>query len=259
MRIVRFDHRGKAVCGLVEGESIVPLAAAPWETGGKPERAGAPVERRSAALLVPVVPSKILCVGRNYRAHAAELGQEVPEKPLIFLKPPSSLLPHRGTVLLPPESARVDHEGELAVVIGRRGRRLSREEAARAVFGYTCALDITARDLQKTDGQWWRAKGFDTFCPLGPAVETDVDPSDLLLETLVDDVVKQSGRTSGDGLRRPDARGVGVARHDPDAGRRAPDGHAGRGLAPLARADRRGPDRRRRDPLGPGREGRVTG
>jgi len=143
-----------------------------------------------------VVPTKILCVGRNYRAHAAELGQDVPEKPLIFLKAPSSLLPHRGTVLLPPESARVDHEGELAVVIGKRSRRLSREEAVHAIFGYTCALDITARDLQKTDGQWWRAKGFDTFCPVGPAVETDVDASDLLLEVRVDGVVKQSGKTS---------------------------------------------------------------
>jgi len=196
MRIVRFEQQGKGLWGLVEGELIVPLSGAPWETGGKPERAGVPVERRSAKLLVPVVPTKILCVGRNYRAHAAELGQEVPEKPLIFLKPPSSLLPHKGTVLLPPESTRVDHEGELTVVIGQRGRRLSREEAARAVFGYTCALDITARDLQKTDGQWWRAKGFDTFCPLGPAIETDVDPSDLLLEVMVDGVVKQSGRTS---------------------------------------------------------------
>jgi 2-keto-4-pentenoate hydratase/2-oxohepta-3-ene-1,7-dioic acid hydratase in catechol pathway len=196
MRIVRFEHRGMAVFGLVEGESIVPLARAPWETDGKPERSSPPVERRSAKLLVPVVPSKILCVGRNYRAHAAELGQEVPEKPLIFLKPPSALLPHKGTVLLPPESARVDHEGELAVVVGRRCRRLSQEEAARAIFGYTCALDITARDLQKSDGQWWRAKGFDTFCPLGPAVETDVDPADLLLETSVDGVVRQSGKTS---------------------------------------------------------------
>lgn len=196
MRIVRFESRGKVVWGLVEGDSIAPLRAAPWEGGGGAERAGSPVDRRSAALLVPVAPSKILCVGRNYKAHAAELGQEVPEKPLIFLKPPSSLLPHKGTVLLPPESARVDHEGELAVVIGKQGRRLTREEAARAVFGYTCALDITARDLQKTDGQWWRAKGFDTFCPLGPAVETDVDTADLLLEVRVDGVVKQSGRTS---------------------------------------------------------------
>jgi len=196
MRIVRFEHRGKAVYGLVEGETIVPLAGAPWATGGGPERAGSPVDRRSAALLVPTVPSKILCIGRNYRAHAAELGHDVPDQPLVFLKPPSSLLAHKGTVRIPPESARVDHEGELAVVIGRRGRRLSREEAARAVFGYACALDITARDLQKADGQWWRAKGFDTFCPVGPGIETDVDPSDLLLETLVDDVVKQAGRTS---------------------------------------------------------------
>lgn len=196
MRVVRFAHEGRPAYGLVEGEAIVPLAAAPWETGGEPKRAGAPVDRRSATLLVPVVPTKILCIGRNYRAHAAELGNEVPEKPLVFLKPLSSLLPHKGTVLLPPESSRVDYEGELTVVIGKRGRRLSREEAARAVFGLTCAIDVTARDLQKTDGQWWRAKGFDTFCPLGPAVETDVDPKDLLLETLVDGVVKQSGRTS---------------------------------------------------------------
>ncbi len=123
MRIVRFEQRGKGVWGLVEGESIVPLSGAPWESGVRPERTGPPVERRSAKLLVPIIPSKILCVGRNYRAHAAELGQEVPEKPLMFLKPPSSLLPHKGTVLLPPESARVDYEGELAVVVGTRSRR----------------------------------------------------------------------------------------------------------------------------------------
>ncbi len=196
MRIVRFDRKGEVLFGLVAGETIVPLARAPWESGGTPESAGEPVERRSAKLLVPLVPSKILCIGRNYRAHAAELGHEVPEKPLVFLKPPSALLPHKGTVLLPPESSRVDEEGELAVVIGARGRRLTREEASRAVFGYTCALDITARDLQKTDGQWWRAKGFDTFCPLGPAIETDVDPSDLLIETLIDGTLRQSGRTS---------------------------------------------------------------
>jgi len=196
MRVVRLSHEGSPAYGLVEGESILPLAAAPWETAGEPKRTGAAVDRRSATLLVPVVPTKILCIGRNYRAHAAELGHEVPEKPLVFLKPASSLRPHKGTVLLPPESSRVDYEGELTVVIGERIRRASREEAARAVFGYTCALDITARDLQKTDGQWWRAKGFDTFCPLGPAVETDVDSSDLLVETFVDGAVRQSGRTS---------------------------------------------------------------
>jgi len=195
MRFVRFEKAGTPSWGIVEGESIVPLSAPPWEQAA-PARAGAPVDRRSAKLLVPTTPSKILCIGRNYRAHAAELGNEVPEKPLVFLKPPSALLPHKGTVLLPPESSRVDYEGELAVVIGRRARRLSRDGAMSAVFGYTVAIDVTARDLQKGDGQWWRAKGFDTFCPLGPAIETDVDPSDLLLETLVDGVVKQSGRTS---------------------------------------------------------------
>ena len=195
MRFVRFEKSGTPSWGIVEGESIVPLPAAPWE-GTAPAHAGAPVDRRGVRLLVPVVPSKILCIGRNYRAHAAELGNEVPEKPLVFLKPPSALLPHKGTVLLPPESGRVDYEGELAVVIGRRARRLSREEAKSAVFGYTVAIDVTARDLQKADGQWWRAKGFDTLCPLGPAIETDVDPLDLLLETLVDGAVKQSGRTS---------------------------------------------------------------
>ncbi len=168
MRFVRFLRSGAASWGIVEGDSIAPLSAAPWE-GTSPARAGAPVDRRSAALLVPVLPSKILCIGRNYRAHAAELGNEVPEKPLVFLKPPSALLPHRGTVLLPPESSRVDYEGELAVVIGKRARRLSRAGAASAVFGYTVGIDVTARDLQKADGQWWRAKGFDTFCPLGPA------------------------------------------------------------------------------------------
>ena len=195
MRFVRFERAGTPSWGVVEGESIVPLSSAPWEVSA-PARSGAPVDRRGVRLLVPVVPSKILCIGRNYRAHAAELGNEVPEKPLVFLKPPSALLPHKGTVLLPPESSRVDYEGELAVIVGRRARRLSREEAGSAVFGYTVAIDVTARDLQKGDGQWWRAKGFDTFCPLGPAIETDVDPSDLLLETLVDGAVKQSGRTS---------------------------------------------------------------
>ena len=194
MRIVRVEKDGAAAWGIAEGESIAPLPGAPWD--GSAARGGAPVDRRNVRLLAPSAPSKILCIGRNYRAHAAELGNEVPEKPLVFLKPPSALLPHHGTVLLPPESSRVDYEGELAVVIGKRARRLSRAGAASAVFGYTVGIDVTARDLQKADGQWWRAKGFDTFCPLGPAIETDVDPSDLLLETLVDGTVKQSGRTS---------------------------------------------------------------
>ena len=195
MRLVRFETDGAATWGRVEGETIAPLQGAPWETGG-PRKTGAPVDRRSVTLLAPVAPTKVLCVGRNYRAHAAELGNEVPKEPLVFLKPPSSVLPHGGTIRLPKESARIEYEGELALVIGRRARRVPKEAWRDVVFGLTCSLDVTARDLQKADGQWWRAKGFDTFCPLGPAIETDVDPSDLVLETFVNGVRKQSGKTA---------------------------------------------------------------
>jgi 2-keto-4-pentenoate hydratase/2-oxohepta-3-ene-1,7-dioic acid hydratase in catechol pathway len=196
MRIVRFLKGGHPVYGLVEAEGIVPLSDAPWETGGKPSPAGAPVPRRGAALLAPCAPSKILCIGRNYRAHVKELGSEIPKEPVVFLKAPSSVLPHHGTVLLPAESTRVDFEGELAIVIGKRCRRVPASDWKDVVFGYTAAFDITARDLQKTDGQWWRAKGFDTFCPLGPCIETDIDPSSLALETLVDGETKQHGNTA---------------------------------------------------------------
>jgi 2-keto-4-pentenoate hydratase/2-oxohepta-3-ene-1,7-dioic acid hydratase in catechol pathway len=196
MKIVRFKTPEGARYGLWEGDVIFPLRAAPWETGGLAQRAGEAIEARSARLLVPVTPSKILGIGRNYRAHAAELGNEPPKEPMVFLKAPSSLLSHRGTVLLPAESSRVDFEGELALVIGRRARHVPRESWRDVVCGITCALDITARDLQKRDGQWWRAKGYDTFCPLGPAVDTEADPADLLLETRVDGRLAQSARTS---------------------------------------------------------------
>lgn len=196
MRIVRFDDGGRPAWGVVEGESIVPLLAAPWETGGTPRPSGAPVDRRSARLEAPATPSKILCIGRNYRAHAQEMGNEVPKEPLVFFKPPSSVIPHGGTIVLPKESARVDYEGEIALVIGRRARRVPRDAWRDVVAGVTCALDVTARDLQKTDGQWWRAKGFDTFCPLGPALETEIDPAGLTLETFVDGALKQSGKAS---------------------------------------------------------------
>lgn len=198
MRIVRFVTPTATAprYGLAEGDSIVPLADAPWKTGGQPVRAGEALERRGATLLVPMEPTKVLCIGRNYRAHAAELGSEIPPEPLVFLKATSALLAHHGTVLLPPESARVDYEGELALVIGKRCRRVRPEAWREVVAGLTCALDVSARDMQKKDGQWWRAKGIDTFGPLGPAVETDVDPGDLLLETRVDGELRQSARTS---------------------------------------------------------------
>lgn len=156
-----------------------------------------PLPLSRAELLAPVTPSKIVCVGRNYRDHAKELGNEIPQAPLLFFKPPSSLLAHKGTVLMPPESERVDFEGELAMVIGKRASKLAENADWRSyIRGYTIANDVTARDLQKKDGQWARAKGFDTFCPVGPVVSNDVDPEKgLTVETRVNGELKQRGST----------------------------------------------------------------
>jgi 2-keto-4-pentenoate hydratase/2-oxohepta-3-ene-1,7-dioic acid hydratase in catechol pathway len=155
-------------------------------------------------LLAPVTPSKILCVGRNYKDHAAELGNELPREPLLFLKPPSSLLGPNGTIVLPALSRRVDYEGELAIVIGRRCRQLGPDEDVRPyIRGYTLVNDVTARDLQKSDGQWTRGKGFDTFCPTGPIVAIqgpeEIDPiagAALTLTTRLNGAVKQHGSTA---------------------------------------------------------------
>jgi 2-keto-4-pentenoate hydratase/2-oxohepta-3-ene-1,7-dioic acid hydratase in catechol pathway len=156
-----------------------------------------PMAMSEAELLPPVTPSKIVCVGRNYRDHAAELGNEVPAEPLLFFKPPSSLLKPGGMVRMPAASARVDYEGELALVIGRRASKLKPDADWRAVVrGYTLANDVTARDLQKNDGQWTRAKGFDTFCPVGPLVSDELDPeAGLVIETRVNGELRQHGTT----------------------------------------------------------------
>ena len=157
------------------GEGTATLwSAAPWAGGAA---TGERVAYGERDLRAPCEPTKILCVGRNYAAHAKELGNEVPKEPLLFLKPPSALLDPGGTIVLPPQSTRVEHEAELAVVIGRRCKNASEADALSFVFGYTAAGDITARDLQRSDGQWSRAKGFDTFCPVGPWIETEIDPS----------------------------------------------------------------------------------
>jgi 2-keto-4-pentenoate hydratase/2-oxohepta-3-ene-1,7-dioic acid hydratase in catechol pathway len=148
------------------------------------------------ALLCPVAPSKIVCIGRNYAAHAKELGHEVPSEPLLFLKPPSALLGPGGVVRLPPESARVEHEAELVVVVGKRAKNVSRDGALAHVFGYTCACDVTARDLQKKDVQFTRAKGFDTFCPIGPWIETGLDPAALQVRCVVSGQTRQDGTTA---------------------------------------------------------------
>jgi 2-keto-4-pentenoate hydratase/2-oxohepta-3-ene-1,7-dioic acid hydratase in catechol pathway len=166
---------------------------APW-LGGR--ETGHAVSCTDDDLACPVAPTKIVCVGRNYAAHARELGHDLPAEPLLFLKPPSALLAPGGTVVLPPESARVEHEAELAVVIARRARSVPREQALSFVFGYCCACDVTARDLQKKDVQFTRAKGFDTFCPVGPWIETDLEPRDVRIACRVNGQTRQDSSTS---------------------------------------------------------------
>jgi 2-keto-4-pentenoate hydratase/2-oxohepta-3-ene-1,7-dioic acid hydratase in catechol pathway len=146
-------------------------------------------------LLAPASPSKVICVGRNYREHAAEFNNPVPDEPLLFMKPPSSIIGPGAQIRYPSLSKRVDPEAELVLVIGREAHRLPAERAMEVIGGYTCGNDVTARDIQKSDGQWTRGKGFDTFCPIGPWIETDLDPSDLRVTCTVDGEVRQDGRT----------------------------------------------------------------
>ena len=216
MKYCRFLYEDQIHYGVVElrgGEPwIVDLAPAPPDDLAfhlaraeasrlVPDPAGLdfePIPLSAANLLPPVTPSKIVCVGRNYREHVKELGNEVPAEPLLFFKPPSSLLNPGGTILLPAASSRVEHEGELALVIGQRASKLPADADLHFIIrGYTLANDVTARDLQKKDGQWTRAKGFDTFCPVGPLVSNEVDPaSGLLIETRVNGELRQQGSTT---------------------------------------------------------------
>ena len=147
-------------------------------------------------LLAPVLPSKIIAVGKNYAEHAKEMGGDVPAEPMIFLKPSTSVIGPNATIELPAMSQQVEHEAELAIVIGRLCKEVPLERVKDVVLGYTCADDVTARDLQRTDGQWGRAKGFDTFCPLGPWINTDLDPGDLAISCDVNGDVRQESRTS---------------------------------------------------------------
>jgi 2-keto-4-pentenoate hydratase/2-oxohepta-3-ene-1,7-dioic acid hydratase in catechol pathway len=193
VRIARLSVEGSPRFGVVEGEdslrSVALLSAHPF---GDLVLTGERVPLRSP--LAPVLPSKIIGIGKNYADHAAEMGGEAPSAPLMFLKPSTSVIGPSDPIRMP--DTRVDYEGELAVVIGRLCREVPLERVSEVVFGYTCANDVTARDWQLNDGQWARAKGLDTFCPLGPWIETDLDPSDLQLRTTVDGAVRQDGRTS---------------------------------------------------------------
>ncbi|HXW54410.1 MAG TPA: fumarylacetoacetate hydrolase family protein [Candidatus Cybelea sp.] len=184
-------RRGPAArTAIVEGQQLVEIDGEPWRAFG---RTGRSWQLAEVKLLPPAVPGKIVCVGRNYAEHAKELGNETPQEPLLFLKPPSAILAPEEPILLPPISQRVDFEGELAVIISRSCRALSLGEATEPyIAGYTCLNDVTARDLQKRDGQWTRAKGFDTFCPFGPVLETDLDLARASVETRVNGTRKQS-------------------------------------------------------------------
>ena len=178
--------------GIIENSDVWEISGETWEPNSG-ERTGAKWPLAEVKLLPPSTPSKIACVGRNYLDHAKELGNEPPKEPLIFLKPPSAIIAPEEPIVLPPISQRVDFEGELAVIIGRRCRGLRPDDdVAPYIAGYTCLNDVTARDLQKRDGQWTRAKGFDTFCPFGPVLETRVDLARATLETFVNGIRKQS-------------------------------------------------------------------
>lgn len=180
--------------GILDGDHIRQISAAPW---GDWSETGQTVALNEARLLAPVEPRKIVCIGRNYAAHAAELGNEVPKDPLIFLKPSTSIVGPEEPIVLPKYSQRVEHEGELGLVVGKRCSHLSdNDDPLSYLVGYTCVNDVTARDLQKSDVQFTRAKGFDTFCPVGPHIETSIKQDDVLVETFVNGAIRQSGRTS---------------------------------------------------------------
>lgn len=203
MKFCRFKYEGSAQFGLIENNggrdeitrvsSVLPEKAA----ANRDARKISAIPLREAELLAPTSPSKIVCIGRNYREHAAELGHDVPAEPLIFLKPSSALLDPNAKIVRPKISTRVDFEGELGVVIGNRCRLLGPEEDVRPyILGYTCVNDVTARDLQVKDGQWTRGKGFDTFCPVGPLVTDELDPwKGIALQTRVNGEIKQEGNT----------------------------------------------------------------
>lgn len=198
MRIARFVKEEDLAFGVVEGDAGAEVIT---EINGHPfqpsfELTGVRQPLAEARLVAPVLPTKVVAIGRNYAEHAAELGNEVPEEPIVFLKPSTSVIGPGEPIAYPKVSEDVHYEAELAVVIGRVCRQVPRERVDEVIFGYTCANDVTARDLQRREKQWGRAKGFDTFCPLGPWIQTDIDASDLALTCTVGDELRQSGRTS---------------------------------------------------------------
>lgn len=190
MKIARFSHNEAITYGILDEKDLVVLAGDPLFAGY--ETTGERVPLADAVLLAPVIPrSKVVCVGKNYHDRAAEMGGVAPEEPLLFLKPNTAVIGPGDTIVRPALSERTEYEGELAVVIGRIAKNVKAADALDYVLGYTIGNDVTARDLQRKDGQWARAKGFDTFCPLGPVIETDFDPASATIETRVNGEVRQ--------------------------------------------------------------------
>ncbi|QCR43831.1 2-hydroxyhepta-2,4-diene-1,7-dioate isomerase [Curtobacterium sp. SGAir0471] len=196
MKIARFSSTGEDPrYGILDERDLVVLAGDPMYQGF--ETTGERVPLADAKLLAPVIPrSKVIGVGLNYAEHASEMDERSGDDPVVFLKPNTAVIGPDDPIRLPAEVGRIDHEGELAIVIGSLAKNVRREDFASVVLGYTIANDVTARDLQARDGQWTRAKGFDTFCPLGPVIETEIDPSDIRLETRVDGELRQAASTS---------------------------------------------------------------
>ncbi|MFD9895817.1 fumarylacetoacetate hydrolase family protein [Amycolatopsis sp. NPDC059027] len=197
MRLARIAHPAGVAFASIEGDGddaqVLEIAEHPF---GQPNFTGKRWPLADVRLLAPILPSKVIAVGRNYAKHAAELGNELPAAPMLFIKPSTTVIGPHAPIRRPADVGRVDFEGELAVVIGQPVKNVKAAQAKSVILGYTIANDVSARDLQKSDGQWGRAKGFDTFCPLGPWIETALDPEDLSLKAEVDGELKQDGRTS---------------------------------------------------------------
>ena len=194
MRLVRFRRADRIATGAVDnGSDVVRVLQGTFFEDPLPT--GEELPLADVRLLAPVLPSKLVCVGKNYAAHASEFGMAVPDEPLLFLKPSTAVIGPGDPIRLLPISRRVDYEGELGVVIGRLAKDVRAEDAYKVILGYTCANDVTLRDLQKTDDQWARAKGFDGSCPLGPWIETELDPNDAVVETRLNGDVVQHAST----------------------------------------------------------------
>lgn len=193
MRIARFSHAGNVAFGLVEGENLKPLVGDPFSGI---ELSGEVLTMAEVELLAPVVPTKIICIGMNYSAHAAEIAQDVPDEPLMFFKPTSSVTGSGHQIVLPWQSDQIELECELAIVVGKEAKNVPMEQVGDYILGFTIGNDVTARDIQFSDLQWARSKGFDTFCPLGPWIDTEFDPEGAKLESRINGVVRQKATTN---------------------------------------------------------------